>query len=184
MDLKERSLARRYARGLVDAAAGLAGLAEQMSSLAEACGSVPGLVRALSDERRSFAARSKMASACAKEIGLSREAESAVLLMIKKGRAKLIPLVAEEAVEMIFRIEGKQRAKLRVAEASLAGDIRSRVEGALSASTGMKVECDVDVDPSLMAGFDVRLGDMHFDASAAGRLSRLRGVLYSHDKER
>jgi F-type H+-transporting ATPase subunit delta len=40
--------------------------------------------------------------------------------------------------------------------------------------TGKTVELQTDVDPSILGGIVVRMGDRLIDASVAGRLQRLR----------
>jgi F-type H+-transporting ATPase subunit delta len=45
--------------------------------------------------------------------------------------------------------------------------------------TGGRVELDLQVDPSLLGGLVVRVGDRLIDGSVRGRLERLRNQLVS-----
>ena len=45
--------------------------------------------------------------------------------------------------------------------------------------TGGKVELETKVDPTLLGGIQVRLGDLLIDGSVRGRLERLRNRLAS-----
>ena len=49
----------------------------------------------------------------------------------------------------------------------------------LERSTGRRVALDVEVDPSLLGGLVVRVGDRMIDGSVRGRLERLRNQLVS-----
>jgi F-type H+-transporting ATPase subunit delta len=51
---------------------------------------------------------------------------------------------------------------------------RRRLEATLGRLAGSPVELQVTVDPSLLAGVDVEIGDLRLDATARGRLERLR----------
>jgi F-type H+-transporting ATPase subunit delta len=73
-------------------------------------------------------------------------------LMIRRGRIHELPKVAAE-----FR----------------------RLDNARQGITGGRVELDVQVDPSLLGGLVVRVGDRLIDGSVRGRLERLRNQLVS-----
>ncbi len=55
----------------------------------------------------------------------------------------------------------------------------SALTARLEQMTGGRVELDVTVDPSLLGGLVVRVGDRLIDGSVRGRLERLRNQLVS-----
>ena len=66
----------------------------------------------------------------------------------------------------------------RVARVSAAQEIdeqeRTRLAESLGRLTGQPVELQVTVDPSLLAGAIVRVGDLQVDATARSRIDELR----------
>ena len=76
-------------------------------------------------------------------------------------------------VEETARARGWRVAHVRAA-AEVAGDERERLTGSLSHLVGSPVELQVTVDPALLAGVVVRIGDLQVDASVLGRLQVLR----------
>ena len=99
-------------------------------------------------------------------------------LMIRRGRIHELPKVAAE-----FRRLDNARQRITVATAVSAAplsddEIRALTER-LQQSTGGPVELSVQVDPSLLGGLVVRIGDRLIDGSVRGRLERLRNQLVS-----
>ena len=99
-------------------------------------------------------------------------------LMLRRGRIHELPRLAAE-----FRRLDNARQGITVATATSAApltqdeirDLTQRLEGL----TGGRVELDVQVDPSLLGGLVVRVGDRMIDGSVRGRLERLRDQLVS-----
>nr|MBA2373173.1 ATP synthase F1 subunit delta [Chloroflexota bacterium] len=61
----------------------------------------------------------------------------------------------------------------------LSPDEVRALQGRLETMTGGRVELDTQVDPSLLGGLVVRVGDRMIDGSVRGRLERLRNRLVS-----
>lgn len=96
-----------------------------------------------------------------------------VRLLLRRGRTRLAPGIAREFRRLVQRSSGVVEASVTAAtELSPAEEaaIRERIE----AMTGRRVELGVTVDPSLIGGVAVRVGDRMIDASVRGRLERLR----------
>ena len=184
--MNENVLAKRYARGFIGAAIPAEkadDLLRQMRSLALAATEVRGFVLALADERVDLSRRLSVAESSAAILKLGSSATNLLRLLVRNRRAQLIALVAHTAVEMISEREGKSRADLFVADESFSGEIKSGVEKMLSDAIDRDVSCDVKVDPGLIGGFKVKLGDVIYDASLAGRLSRMETALRAKGKE-
>jgi F-type H+-transporting ATPase subunit delta len=99
-----------------------------------------------------------------------------VRLLLRRGRIDLLPQVAHEFRRLYERREGIVRAEITSAsplgEADLLA-IRERLAG----MSGGRIEASVRVDPQLLGGITVRLGDRFIDGSVRGRLERLRDRL-------
>lgn len=107
---------------------------------------------------------------------VSKEALSLVLLMIRRGRPKQVPRMVERFGELVRAARGIVRAEVRTA-LPLDADEREAIAQRLRTMTGDSVEISELVDPSLIGGIAVRIGDRLYDASVRSRLERLRARL-------
>ncbi len=99
-------------------------------------------------------------------------------LMVGRGRASVLPKVAAEYVRLLNAHRGVVMATVTSAVALTADEtaaIRSRVE----AMAGAKVDLHQEVDPNLIGGLTIQVGDRLLDASIRGRLERLRDQLHA-----
>jgi len=99
-----------------------------------------------------------------------------VLLMARRGRPGAIqPMIAHFA-ELLRRERGIALAEVRTA-LPLDDGQRADVAARLRSLTGSEVEMNETVDPELIGGIAVRIGDRLYDASVRSRLVRLRARL-------
>jgi F-type H+-transporting ATPase subunit delta len=109
---------------------------------------------------------------------VSRPVLNLVLLMLRRRRIEQLPRVAAE-----FRRLDNQRKGITQASATSAAELTptelEALTNKLEQFTGGRVELDVSVDPSLLGGLVVRVGDRLIDVSVRGRLERLRNQLVS-----
>lgn len=108
----------------------------------------------------------------------SAPVQNLIQLLLRRGQIEQLPRVAAE-----FRRLDDARQHLTHATATSASpltpdEVRALTER-LEQSTGGRVALDVAVDPSLLGGLVVRIGDRLIDGSVRGRLERLRNQLIS-----
>jgi F-type H+-transporting ATPase subunit delta len=107
---------------------------------------------------------------------VSRPVLNLILLQLRRGRIEQLPQVAVE-----FRRLDNARQGITEATATAAAELTpAEVEAItrrLEQLTGGRIELDVRVDPSLLGGLIVRVGDRLIDGSVRGRLERLRNRL-------
>jgi F-type H+-transporting ATPase subunit delta len=108
--------------------------------------------------------------------GVSAQALSLVLLMIRRGRPGAIDRMLAHFAELLRRERGIALAEVRTA-LPLEEAQRTAVAGRLAQLTGEQVEMNEMVDQSLIGGIAVRIGDTLYDASVRNRLERLRARL-------
>ncbi len=94
-------------------------------------------------------------------------------LLVSQGRMFLVPGIAQEFTALLRQARGIIEAGVTVAR-SVSDTEREDIVRRLETSTGKKVEVHLQVDPSILGGIIVRIGDRLIDASVAGRLDRLR----------
>jgi F-type H+-transporting ATPase subunit delta len=89
------------------------------------------------------------------------------------GRPRDVVGTLDWLAEETARARGWRVARVRAGQAVDDGE-RRQLEEALSLVAGAPVELEVTVDPRLLAGVNVEIGDLQLDATARGRLDRLR----------
>lgn len=99
-----------------------------------------------------------------------------VLLMVRRGRPGAIDRMIERFAELLRRHRGIARAEVRTA-LPLDDVQRAEIVSRLRTLTGSQVEMAETVDPELLGGIAVRIGDQLYDASVRSRLERLRARL-------
>jgi F-type H+-transporting ATPase subunit delta len=107
---------------------------------------------------------------------LSGPVRNLILLMVRRNRIEQLPRVAAEFRRLDDRHNGLTHATATSAAALGADEIRA-ITARLEELTGGQIALETAVDPSLLGGLVVRVGDRLIDGSVRGRLERLRGQL-------
>jgi F-type H+-transporting ATPase subunit delta len=105
---------------------------------------------------------------------LSQPVRNLVLLLVRRGRIEQLPRVAAEFARLDDARNGLTHATATTA-APLGPDEVRELAGRLESMTGGRVALDTNVDPAILGGIIVRIGDRLLDGSVRGRLERLRG---------
>lgn len=101
-----------------------------------------------------------------------------ILLLVRRGRIGTLSLVAAEFRRLDDRRNGVTVASATSASALDSGEVAALTQQ-LEELTGGRVELTLQIDPSLLGGLVVRVGDRLIDGSVRGRLERLRTQLVS-----
>ena len=109
---------------------------------------------------------------------LSGPVRNLVLLMVRRNRIEQLPRVAAEFRRLDDRHNGLTHATATSAAPLGADEIRA-ITARLEELTGGRIALETAVDPSLLGGLVVRVGDRLIDGSVRGRLERLRNQLAS-----
>ena len=109
---------------------------------------------------------------------VGRQALNLIGLMLRRGRIQELPRLSAEFRRLDDERKGITHATATSAS-SLTKDEAAALTHRLEEYTGGRVELDVQVDPSLLGGLVVRVGDRLIDGSVRSRLERLRNQLVS-----
>jgi F-type H+-transporting ATPase subunit delta len=97
-------------------------------------------------------------------------------LLVRKGRTNLAVDIAEQFEQLMEQDRGVSRARATTA-VPLADAEREALAKQLQVQTGNQVVLETAVDPRLLGGVVVQIGDRLIDASTKGRLEALRESL-------
>jgi F-type H+-transporting ATPase subunit delta len=174
---RKRGSARRYAEAAFEIADRDGTLEQWLTELELAATALaePDVARLLANPALPIAVR---ADAIQRALGgtLSDKARNLVLLLLRRGRIDLLPSVAREFRALFEKRQGIVRATV-ISATPLADDEQNTLREKLSQMAGGDVEMTIEVDPGILGGVIVRLGDRMLDGSVRGRLERLRSRL-------
>jgi F-type H+-transporting ATPase subunit delta len=164
---------KRYARAIFELAReskDLDGWARRIQRVTDAVGGEE-TRRLLEDPSVPLEARVEAVEAATK--GWDAQAKNLAKLLVDSGRLGAADDIASEYEALLDEEQGRMRAKATTA-VELRPKDRDRLAEQLSRRFGRKVRLDVEVDPSILGGLVLQLGDHQIDASVATRLQQLR----------
>ncbi len=94
-------------------------------------------------------------------------------VIVDHGRFDCLPAIQVAAKKLFDDISGRVQAMLTTAE-PVEDSVRQRVQERLSSRFGKQVQLGTSIDPDIIGGMVVRIGDTVYDASVRNRLNRLR----------
>lgn len=96
-----------------------------------------------------------------------------VSFLVQQGRARDLAKIIDSLVQLAAEERNKAVAEVRSA-VPLDADQREKLKQAIAKATGMQVEVKVLVDPNVIGGLLVRVGDQVFDGTVRRRLQMAR----------
>ena len=96
--------------------------------------------------------------------------------LVRKRRQMLIPEIASEYDKLLDIHEGRVHANVTVARETSDADT-ARIAEQLSRVVGKTVVPHVNVNPAIIGGVVVKIGDTVMDGSVRRRLARLKGQM-------
>jgi F-type H+-transporting ATPase subunit delta len=145
---------------------------DQLFRFARTVQAAPALRSAFTDRDRPVADRQGLARDLL-EAKVLAETLQLVFYAIAGGRPRDFVGTLDWLVEATARVRGWRVAHVRSAR-EVDADQRAELAESLSLLVGNPVELQVILDPSLLIGALVRVGDLQVDATARGRLDALR----------
>ena len=176
--MREESVARRYAAALFEQAHKAGTVAAVGDELALAAQTVAqtGALRALLGQPLVTEGRKKQALRNALGDRVSPAVLAFLDLLVDKRRIGLLPEVQQEFARRVLEYRNIARARA-VTAVPLTAEQTAALERSLEARTGKNILLETEVDPSVLGGVLVRIGDTVFDGTVRGNLERLREQL-------
>lgn len=107
---------------------------------------------------------------------VAKPACNLVRLLVRRGKLELVTGIAAEYQRLLNQKRGVVAALVTSAK-PLTADEDTAIRARVAQLTGTTVDVLTAVDPQLIGGLTVRIGDRLIDASVRGRLERLREQL-------
>jgi F-type H+-transporting ATPase subunit delta len=173
--MRETTIARNYAEALLSLAgkaSDLRGWGGMISDVANAM-QADRRLRIFLESPRIDAAQKSRILAKAFQDRMPRLFVRYLQALIAHRRQLLIPQIAREYLNLVDEVEGRMHANVTIAREPDA-ETRSVVASQLSRSFDKEVVPHFAVDPRILGGLVVRVGDMVLDGSVQRRLERLR----------
>ncbi len=109
---------------------------------------------------------------------LSQVVLNALDLILSRGRESILEAVYEAYTRIAGQALGQAHATVYTAKALTEQEL-SGVEAQFGGITGKKIIAEQIVEPALLGGIQVRIGDRLYDGSLSGKLDRLQKTLNS-----
>ena len=169
-------IAKRYATALLELGnetGQLDQIVDELGKLADAYSGSPDLRAAFADPLVAIAAKKAILGEVADRVGASPTTKNAAGLLLDRRRIAALPAIAGKLREMADLKRGIVRAEVLTAM-PLPEEYFGKLQRELERITGRRIALDRTLDPSLICGVVVRVGDTVYDGSLVARLRQMK----------
>ena len=160
--------------GLAQKSGNVEQIIDEVESFAGALDALPKLRATLESPRIPFAEKEKIVDKAIGGKG-SKEFVNFVKVLCRNGRADCLSAVRESARDMHDEAIGRVRATMTTAIA-VDQHVQDKVAQRLSQVLGKTVAVRATVDPDIIGGLVVRVGDTVYDGSVTNQLKQIRSA--------
>lgn len=173
-------IAGRYARALFEAAMdeGVVDEAgEALECIAQICAQMPLVVQTLEYQEVPLAQRYKLVDELESLTSAPAVVTNTIKLMVQKRRMDRIAVIAAIYRDYAARTQKHIIAVVHVADKHVVKEICARIQEIIADELKLRSYVTAVVEPALIGGVMLRIGDTVIDASVAGRLARMKEAL-------
>ena len=171
-------LARRYARALLNAVTkgeAVEKTAEELKMVLQTCACNSGLNTCLNSPIVFMAVKQKVINAL-----FAGRVETLTIdflnLLLEKRRFSLLSTISEALDKLISEMRGQAQVNI-VSALPVNESEQDYLHGRLGKWLKQSVQLSVEINPSLLCGIQIRIGDRFFDGSGLGRLAQIRAAM-------
>ena len=179
-DTDSQNIGSVYAKallGLADRSGKTDSIMEELDSFASAIQSLPRLRETLESPRVSAAEKARIIDK-ALAGKASKEFANFVKVVVSRDRAGCFPAIRNAARELVDERTNQVRATMITAE-PVGDDVMQSVARRMEQVLGKKVILSPAVDPEIIGGVVVRVGDTVYDGSIRNQLNQVRAAAVS-----
>lgn len=178
-----QTVARRYAKGLLEAVAETApgseqAVGEELSALLETIDGHQGLKLVVVNPSIPTPQKRAILGKISETLGLSRTLRRFIDVLAEKQRLDHLSLIDSVYAGLIDQHLGVVTAEITTATPLNPGQV-AQLKNSLREATGGDVRITRHTDPKLLGGVITRIGDVVYDGSVKGHLERIRERLES-----
>jgi F-type H+-transporting ATPase subunit delta len=170
------SLARRYARALLDIGKEEGRLRQVLSEteeFAKVLDGSPGLREVMEASHVSREDQQATLDAVLAKAACLPTSKSFLSLLVEKGRMNVLPAILSELRRMVEEFEGIERVEVTV-PMPLSTPQKDHLRTVLEKRTGKKVVLEEAVDPAVLGGMIVRVGSTVYDGSVRTQIHQIQ----------
>ena len=174
-----KSASLQYATALADIALAQDAAepaAKQLQDFGSAYGESPELRTFLASPAVTVEAKHAVIEKITKRLGASKIVRNFLFVIADHRRTQLIPEVLATFQQVIRERQGVAEAQISSA-VELSASQKKELAATLTKLTGKKIETKYSLDPALLGGAVVRIGDTIYDGSLRSRLNEMRSRL-------
>lgn len=101
-------------------------------------------------------------------------AKNMISLVIKQGREKHLKNIAQEFINKVEDLKGIQRVSLTTAKELSSENIKQILSSTKLVDSASNYDLTTQINPELLGGYILRVGDQQIDASVKTKLNKLR----------
>lgn len=175
--MSDQVLSKRYTKAffeLVFEERAVKEVAEQLELLNNVILKNPVWLRILDDLKTPSKVKNKMIDQLAETMSLNQNLIKLLRLLASKQRCYLWPDIVTCFKKEILKVEGLVEAFITVADERVWETLKNEIEITVEKISGRRPLLKYEVDPLIIGGLKIRIGDVVYDGSMRGELDRMR----------
>jgi len=175
-----RSLARRYAQALMELAeTDSASIADRLAQFNELLEANPILKEVLVSPAFRMDERKRVFDQIISRLGWGKPLDRFLWYLVEHRRMVFLGAIVESFLDKLDRAQGRVRVQVTSAQ-QLDETVVANLKKALADGLKKEVIVETQVEPRVLAGVQVRIGDLVVDGSLRTQLNNLKDVLTKH----